>query len=285
LKILAYVLSETWAGKCPKEKWMASDADWTGVAEIIARAERNGSVIGAVVIAPSGERFGHHADRRFVAASTVKIPIMIELFRQIDSGQHSLVDRYHLRSEDRAPGSGVMLHLHDGMEFTLGDLIYLMIAISDNTATNVLIDVVGMEQVNATMSRLGMKGSTLGRKMRGRPAVAGESENWATPNDYAGTIAALFSNQAASPAACAEMTAMLEKQQNDRRIARYLPRTDRPRWGSKTGSISGVVNDVGFIATEHGTAIISVFCEQQADPHLGEQIIGDISRAALQAMG
>jgi beta-lactamase class A len=262
-----------------------STAHWSGVEQVIAHAERSGSVIGVAVITPAGERFDHNADRRFVAASTVKIPIMIELFRQIDAGGHSLVERYHLRSGDRAPGSGVMLHLHDGMEFTLGDLIYLMIAISDNTATNILIDIVGMERVNSTMRSLGMTGSTLGRKMRGRSALADEKENWATPNDYAGVIAALLGNRAASPDACMQMTAMLEKQQNDRRIARYLPRTDRPRWGSKTGSVPGVVNDVGFIATDRGTMIICVFCERQTDPYLGEQIIGDISRVALEAAG
>lgn len=255
---------------------------WSGVEEVIARAERNGSIIGAAAIAPSGERFGHNGDRRFVAASTVKIPIMIELFRQIDAGEHSLAERHVLREEDRAPGSGVMLHLHDGMEFTFGDLVYLMISISDNTATNILINIIGMDRVNATMSRLGMKGSTLGRKMHGRGALAGEKENWATPNDYASAIGALLDNRAASPAACHEMTAMLEKQQNDRRIARYLPRGERPRWGSKTGSIPGVVNDVGFIETGRGMMIISVFCERQADPLLGERIIGDISRAALR---
>jgi beta-lactamase class A len=260
---------------------MVLATDWTPVAEVVGEAERRGSMLGVAVVTPSGERFAHHADRRFVAASTVKIPIMIELFRQIDCAEHSLSELYRLRSEDRTPGSGVMLHLHDGIEFTLGDLVYLMISISDNTATNVLIDLVGMERVNATMGQLGMTASTLDRKMSGRAAKTGEAENWATPNDYATIVASLLENRAASRDACAEMIAMLETQHNDRRIARYLPRIGRPRWGSKTGSLEGVTNDAGFIVTDRGPLIISVFCEQHGEPHLGEQIIGDVSRAAL----
>jgi len=263
---------------------MILSVDWTRIVKLIERAERNGSLIGLAAITPSGEQFGYNADRRFVAASTVKIPIMVELFCQFDAGERSPLEHYRLRPEDRVAGSGVMLHLHDGMEFTLCDLAYLMISISDNTATNVLIDIVGMQRVNATMCRLGMTGSTLSRKMQGRATQEIEKENWATPNDYARAIAALLAHRAASSDACAQMMAMLEKQQNDRRIARHLPRTGGPRWGSKTGSLTGVTNDVGFIVTDRGTLIISIFCERQADPHLGEQIIGDISRAALEAV-
>jgi beta-lactamase class A len=254
---------------------------WTGVAEIIDHAEQGGAVVGVSAIAPHGERFAHNGDRRFVAASTVKILIMIELFRQIEAGRQSLDMRHVLRPEDKSAGSGVLAHLHDGIELTVGDLVYLMMSISDNSATNILIDRVGMAQVNATMRDLGMGGSTLGRKMRGRPVLDSEQENWAVPDDYAAVVAALIGGQAASSASCTQMLALLETQQNDRRIARHLPREDRPRWGSKTGSLPGVVNDVGFVMTPRGPLVLAAFCESVADAHAGERIIGDIAKAAL----
>ncbi|MDA8048784.1 MAG: class A beta-lactamase-related serine hydrolase [Rhodospirillales bacterium] len=261
-----------------------SSIDWSGVREVIARAERDGAVIGAAIRAPSGEPFRHNASRRFVAASTVKVPLMIALFREIDAGRRGLSDPYRLANADRALGSGVMLHLHEGIEFTLGDLVYLMISISDNTATNVLIDLVGMPAVNAVMRDLGMAGSSLERKMQGRAAEPGAAENWAVPEEYAAMLAALLGNRVAAPASCAAMITYLEKQQNERRIARFLPREEKPRWGSKTGSVPGVVNDVGFIETAHGMLILSIFCEK-IDPHSGEEVIGEISRAALAALG
>lgn len=260
----------------------AARIDWTPVAQVIAQAEQRRAVIGAALIAPGGGRFSHNGSRRFLAASTVKLPLMITLFRAIEAGQMRLDESYVLADKDRAPGSGVLLQLHAGTALTLGDLVYLMMSISDNTATNVIIERVGMAQVNAVMHALGMQDSTLERPMRDRASAPGGPENWATPDDYARVMAALFDHSAASPASCAAMVAYLEKQQNERRIARFLPRNDRPRWGSKTGSLAGVVNDVGFIETAHGMLILSIFCELD-DRHAGEEIIGAISRAARQS--
>jgi len=259
--------------------------NWDEVASVARTAEEAGGTIGVAIVAPSGERFSYHGDRKFGAASTVKIPLMIEIFRQIDRGERSLDDEYALTAEDIAIGSGVMLHLHHGMTFTLNDLIYLMISISDNTATNILIDFAGMDAVNSTMRSLGMNDSILGRKMKGRPAQADEQENWATPEDYVKAVQALLDGSAASADSCQKMLAMLEKQQNSRRIARFLPEGNDIRWGSKTGSVKGVTNDVGFVTTGEGTLVLAVYCEGLPDQHLGEKAIGDISRAAMVATG
>lgn len=255
--------------------------DWTGLAAAIAAEEARGCVLGVSVIGPDGSRFSHNGGRAFVAASTMKIPVMVELFRRIDEGRDSLEQIHVLRDEDRATGGGVVKELHAGLAFTVRDLCYLMMAISDNSTTNILIDRVGMAETNALMKRLGMAGSCLGRKVRGRPPVEGETENWAVPDEYAGLIAALFAERAASAASCAAMVGMLEKQTNDRRIARHLPKgAARPRWGSKTGSLPGVVNDVGFVMTAAGPLVLLVFCEID-DPNAGEAAIGAVAQAAL----
>ena len=254
--------------------------DWTAVTTLIAAAETPATTIGATLIAPDGTRFSHNGPRHFLAASTVKIAIMIELFRQIDAGTQSLATTQTLAATDKANGSGVLLHLHDGIALTVADLAYLMISISDNTATNLLIDRVGQDRVNATMRDLGMQNSVLGRRMIGRPVPKGDPENWATPDDYATLMATILANRAASPESCTQMLALLEKQQNARRIARHVP--PATRWGSKTGSLAGAVNDVGFIDTPIGPLVAAIFVETQ-DPHAGEAIIGDITRAALSA--
>lgn len=264
---------------------MTGQTDWAKVEAVIRAAEQGGGTVGVTLIAPNGDRFAHNGDRKFRAASTVKIPLMVEIYRQIDAGQRSLDDPYTLRTEDKTPGSGVLLHMHDGLTLTLNDLLYLMISISDNTATNILIDMVGFAAVNDVIGALGMTGSNLNRAMKGRPAVPGEQENWATPNDYAAVTQAILDGRAASAWACEQMIGMLEKQSCTRRISRYLPEAEGIRWGSKTGSLTGVTNDVGYISTDKGTLIVSVFCEGLPDQHVGEQVIGDISRAAMRATG
>jgi beta-lactamase class A len=255
--------------------------DWSRVTQAIATAEATGATLGVGIIAPSGARFSHNGTRPFVAASTVKLAIMIELFRRVDAGTIDLAWRHTFAETDKTQGSGVLMHLGVGLSLSLADLAYLMMSISDNAATNILIDTVGLDQVNACMRSLGMPDSRLGRKMRGRPVLPGENENLAVPDEYATLIAALFNGQAASPASCAAMQALLEKQQNDRRIARLLPRENRPRWGSKTGSLTGAVNDVGFIMTPAGPLCIAVFVKDPTDPLEGEAIIGAIAAAAL----
>ncbi|MCC6717434.1 MAG: serine hydrolase [Acetobacteraceae bacterium] len=258
--------------------------NWSGLAAAIAEQEAAGCTLGVAAIAPDRSRFAHNGDRRFVAASTVKIAIMLELFRRIDAGTDALEQEHVLREADKATGGGVVKELHAGLAFTVADLCYLMMAISDNTTTNILIDRVGMAAVNTTMQALGMSGSCLGRKMRGRAVAAGEQENWAVPDEYAALVAAILGGRAASASSCAAMVGQLEKQTNDRRIARHLPRGEgRPRWGSKTGSLPGVVNDVGFVMTSRGPLVLALFCEIE-DPLAGEAALGDVTRAALAGM-
>ncbi|HWV25162.1 MAG TPA: serine hydrolase [Thermomicrobiales bacterium] len=258
-------------------------ADWSGVEEVIAGAERVGVSIGVAVIGPDGDVFSHRGDDGFLSASTIKIAIMIALFRKIERGEVSLDDTYVLRAEDKVQGSGVLQNLHDGIELTIGDVVYLMISISDNPATNILINLVGMENVNATMRDLGMTRSVLGRPMRGRLANAGEAENEATPNEFARMVQSILDRKAASPESCDQMIELLKLQQNARRIGRYVP--EGVEWGSKTGSYSTVVNDVGFVRTDAGTVIVSVFMVELPDLVTGEQIIGDVAKAAMQATG
>ncbi len=259
-------------------------ANWTLVEDVVAEASERGTV-GVALIGPDGATWSHHGGRKFMAASTVKIPIMAEIYRQIDAGKRALDDRHIFTEEDLTQGSGVLMHLHPGLELTVNDLVYLMISISDNVATNILIRMAGMEAVNRTMADLGMKNSLLGREMKGRPAQPGERENWATPEDYAAAIRAILDGAAASPESCERMTTMLEKQQNGRRIARYLPSSSSLRWGSKTGSNQGVTNDSGFIIGPNGRLIIAVYCENFPDQHTAEQVIGEIARAAMAVTG
>ena len=260
------------------------EPDWSEVAQAVRRAEAFGTV-GVALEGPDGQRWSHHGDRRFKAASVVKIPLMIEVYRRVEAGTLRLDEPHAMTDADRATGSGVLLHLHAGLAPSIEDLVYLTMSISDNTATNLLIRRVGMAAVNQTIRSLGMTASVLAREMKGRPAAPGEEENWATPEDYLRVVRLLLDGEAAGPAGTAAMITMLERQQNGRRIGRYVPEAPGVRWGSKTGGLKGVTNDVGFVTGPGGRLILSVFCEGMADLHVGEQCIGDIARAAMRATG
>jgi beta-lactamase class A len=262
---------------------VAERATWIGVESAASEAEQGGGIVGLAIAWNGNVACERNARHRFRAASTVKIPIMAELFRQIDDGTLRLDDRRQLRDEDRTPGSGVLQHLHTGVELMLDDLCTLMISISDNTATNVLLDLVGMERVRATMRSLGMRDSELGRRMLGRRPEEHEGENWATPFDYATALAAIAGGTAATPASCERMLAMLERQDGSRRVTRHVPAG--VRWGSKPGTLPGVTNDIGFVLSPHGSLVVSVFCEDLPSEEEAERAIAEIARQAMIVTG
>lgn len=246
---------------------------------IISAAESDGAKVGLCAILPDGKRIIHREAEGFVSASTIKIAIMIELFRRVDAGEMSLSQAYVLRQEDIAPGSGIMQGLHVGTELTLNDVCYLMMSISDNTATNVLISHCGIDAINNTMRELGLKDSFLARPMRGGPAGPGELENVAVPAEFSQLINTILNGTAASAESCVAMLDMLKTQANSRRIGRYVPKD--MEWGSKTGSHTTTVNDVGFIMTNDGPVVVSVFVEKTDDVLTGEVLISEIVREVL----
>ncbi len=259
--------------------------DWAAVEALANDAEATGGVVGVAIHGAEGELFSRHGDRRFRAASTIKVPILIEAYREIERGALTLDDQHTLRDEERIPGSGVLGHLHEGLELTLADLLSLMIAVSDNTATNLVLDRTGLAAVNSTMELLGMSNSVLGRRILGHLPNPGDPENWATPRDFARAMHAIVANEAAAPESCTRMLETLEQQGEIRRITRFVPAEPDIRWGTKPGDLPGVVNDVGFVSSDLGTLSLAVFCENLPDLDAAERTIGLIAREALSVTG
>ena len=120
------------------------------------------------------EKWAYEADVPLVAASVIKLPILVEAFRQARDGLLAMDEIFSIRPEQKMPSCGALTYLHDGLTVTLRDLCALMIILSDNTATNILIQRLGMENINAGMRKLGLEKSTLRRLLF-------DSEAWKTP--------------------------------------------------------------------------------------------------------
>lgn len=237
------------------------------------------------LIAPDGERWQHKGDSQIPSASTAKIPIMIEIYRMLDRGTIHLTDRHTMTEPEHAGGSGVLRHLHVGLTLTLSDLLYLMMSISDNSATNILINLAGMNNINATMRALGMRHSVLGRPMVGRLAIEGEQENMATANDYAHLLDSLCKHQVASTQSCEAMLTLLGQQHNANRIGRHVRGKEGYEWGAKNGTNAGLVNEAGFVRGPDGTMVIAIYCQGVGNEVDGEAIISDLTRAAMTDIG
>ena len=234
--------------------------------EIVAElAAAGGSVSVAVRDVRGGLALDLRADERVPSASVIKVAILVELLARVDEGEFSLEENALLRDEDKVPGSGVLSMLHEGLEVTLEDLAHLMITVSDNTASNILIDRLGTEPINRRLRGLGLRKTELGRKFYDFDARDRGLDNWITAAEMADLLVAIERRQAVSPNGCEKILAIMRKQQFTDRIPKLLP-PDTPV-ANKTGSITGVCHDVGIMYSPAGAlalAVLTTGIEQQS---------------------
>jgi beta-lactamase class A len=238
----------------------------------------------AAVVAPDGTLlWGHEPDGQHKAASTIKVAILIALFRAIDAGKLDLATRRELHAADKVPGSGVLKAMDDGLALTLHDLAHLMISISDNSASNMLIEAVGLAEVNDALGDLGAEDSVLGRKFYGRAALPGEPENLTTARDLARLLVAILGKQAASEASCEAMLGYLRGQNHLDRLARRLP--ESVPYAGKTGSLTGTVLDAGIVFAPARPLIITAIAADLTDAIAAEEAMGQLALAATHEWG
>ena len=147
----------------------------------------------AIVDLTDGHKYLLHANDIFPQASSIKICVLAELYRQAQQGKLKLTDLYTVNAADLVQDSDIMGGLTPGVtQITLRDLATMMVAVSDNSATNVLIDRVGMDNVNAFLNAQGLRDTRLRRKMMDLKAAAEGRENVSTPNEMLSLLQALY---------------------------------------------------------------------------------------------
>jgi beta-lactamase class A len=183
-----------------------------------------------------------NADMSFPAASLAKLPILVEVARQVGSGNLSWGTRYKVPEATSMGNTGVLADLLPDLQPTLHDLAHLMIAISDNTAANMLLDLVGMQAINVTMHQLGLTSTWLERRFLDFEARNAGRDNWTTAGDMALLLSYLCSGLLPDDERLLSMLLC----QNDRTI---LP----AYWGEqvpfahKTGELPGILHDAGIL--------------------------------------
>lgn len=230
-----------------------------------------------------------NADSDFHAASTMKTPVMIEVFKQAEKGKFSLNDKLILKNEfksivdgslysmDIGEDSGDSLYSLLGSEISIRDLIFEMITVSSNLATNILIDLVGAENVTNTMRELGAGKINVLRGVEDTKAFRLGLNNTTTARDLMNIFRAIALGKAVSPAACAEMTEILLQQKFKDKIPGKLPA--EVKTAHKTGSITGVQHDSGIVYLPGGGSYVLILLSQKLDSAAkGIEILSDISK-------
>jgi beta-lactamase class A len=188
-----------------------------------------------------------NADDVFPTASTIKIAILAELYREAQQGKLKLTDTYTLQQSDLVGGSGISNALTPGVtRLTLRDIAALMISVSDNSATNILIDRIGLEKVNALLDSLTLTHTRLRRKMMDIKAAAEGRENVATPREFMQLLEALYRGKVLNKQFTDDYFNLLSTPKSS-----YIPRElpEDLKIANKPGELEGVRNDCGLVFT------------------------------------
>jgi beta-lactamase class A len=245
----------------------------------------------------TGEEITWQAERPMPTASTFKFPLLVEVFAQAAAGNLDLNDRVPLMAEDQAGGSGLLRDLRPGLQPTLRDLAMLMIVVSDNSATNMLLDRVGgPAAVNDAMRAIGLPSIVVNRRLFFSAAPRGPVA-LAAPQDLMRLATLMAEGQLVSPDASREMREIMVRQRHHDQFPRYLALmpyagdNEQPqalRVLNKTGAIGGLRADVGLvqIGSEHAIAF-SVVCDTGPDEtyrteHPAVVINGLVGRVLLE---
>lgn len=227
----------------------------------------------------TGETFARGADVPVVAASVIKIPVMIEAFRAREAGELSLDELHALADAERRPSCGTLKAMHTGIEMTLLDLVKLMIIVSDNTATNILIERLGMEHINATLRNLGCEKTTLRRLLFDSEAARRGLENTITAGEMGMLLERLFLGKIVSRKASAAMMSILLDQRLNGKLPFFL-HASGVRIAHKTGEDTGVTHDVGVIYAKE--PLVACFVGEHVDVPAYERLMQDAARALCE---
>ena len=253
---------------------------------------------------------------RFPTARVFKIPVIVEFYRQVDTGKISLEHQIVLREQDKVPGSGVLKELSEGMPVSYQDLLSLMMIISDNTATDLVAEMVRFENINETMRKLGLKNTKATKYCRqilfdlvginhlgieemtldvfkeatekgeyiGTWSLGVEDNNISTPDEMTHLLELVATGKAASEESCqAIMDIMVKCQTGSYRIPKYLP-LKKVLLHRKTGSLPGIRNDVGVITIKETDEryILTCFTKNAKNNYEAEEVIAKVSQTVFE---
>ncbi|MBC7928879.1 MAG: serine hydrolase [Bryobacteraceae bacterium] len=235
--------------------------------------ERVGTFSGTVSLyaknLDSGATLGIADNDPVRTASTIKLPIMLAVFRAVEDGKAKWTETLSVTKAEKVSGSGIIAsEISDGVSLPLRDVVNLMIVLSDNTATNMLIERFTAEAVNSHLDQLGIKGTRLMRKILGDGTSLKSPSGWSavgklpenakygtgksTPKDMVTILEKLEKGEIISPEASKEMLAILKRCQDNKGIRRKL---NGYTIASKSGALDALRSDVAVVYTKQGTRI------------------------------
>lgn len=235
----------------------------------------------------TGEEFYYRADEPMPTASLIKVAVMVETYRQAAEKQVDLDQKIVLREEDRVPGSGILTQLSPGLTLSLRDAVRLMIAPSDNTATNLVLDRIGIGATAQTMERLGYPNTKIHSKVfrRDTSVFPERSKQFGlgstTAREMMRLVEAIQKKQVVNAAACEAMLGHMRACEDPLKFPRLLPAGVTVAF--KGGSLDATRTAAGILYTPSGPIALCVLTDENADHrwsdgNAGDRLLAEIAR-------
>lgn len=253
----------------------------------------------ALIDLRSGGQIGYRQDDVMPTASLIKVPVLTALYRAVHEGRVSLTDRIRYGDEHRCLGSGVLSRMTPGVEMTVRDAAVLMIIISDNSATNMVIDLVGLEHVNETMRSYGLERTIIFQRLGDTKAgLDARKMSVSTAGEMTRLLELIARHEAVSPEASEDMLRIMRRQDYRHELSRLLPWNEMnmlenhtENWVAEKGGASpnGIRTSGAVFSGPRGKFVMSVFCEGGTGPGTGREsegnrINGELGYAAWRAL-
>lgn len=261
-------------------------------------AQHHGKVSLYATNLKTGETISLDADTPVPTASVIKLPILVEAMTEVKVGRHQLSDKITLQKDDIVQGSGILQFFDTPLIITFKDALSFMIIESDNTATNLVIDQVGIKNVNDRIAQMGLKDTYLYKKVY-KPAsgpMPPDQKKFGlgktTAREMARVMESIVRCDLHDQKLCNDMLSMLRNQQYRNLVPHFIETSDTSEGlsliGNKTGSLDEVRNDVAVVYSKNGPIIISAFTYENQDKswnndNAAELLVAHIAKSIMEA--
>ena len=276
------LLGKTRAQNTPEESTLKSDAKWDRlVTELRQIAEQyNGDVGIYIKNLKTGRSFNYNVDHTFVCASLIKVPVMIATFDAIKAGNVNLNTRIRYKREFRRDGAGQLKWARPGTYYPLSHLIYQMMTRSDNTATAMIIDLLGYDYLNQRFEAMGLQATRIrptGMSLASRLSNP-ELDNYTTPQEMASLLEKMYHHEFAGDAGLNDLMLEIMKGANaPTRLKKNLPR--EWQFARKTGLLRKNCHDVGIVFSPEGDYVVCVLTNSYAENYrVAKNLISKVGR-------
>lgn len=202
----------------------------------------------------NGEKLAHNAGETFLAASVIKVPIFMCVCKMASEGRLNMSSKIVVRDEDKKPSCGALLSMTGDIQTDLGSLCRLMITLSDNTATNMVIRAAGIENLRREFAEIGLRKTCINRELFDSKAAAAGLENFICPEEIAMLLKKIYNREFVSREVSEEIEKVMLLQQIRHKIPGYIGR--KKKIANKTGEDGNTTHDVAIVYSQNPFVLV-----------------------------